>query len=248
MRFLIPVFLLIFSLFANQKQYVIGVQDFPEYLPYSKFSDGDYQGFNRELLDAFAKHEGVTFKYEAVPVKRLIQMFLLGKVDFKYPDNEYWSADLKKDTPIIYSHPVVHYIDGVIVLNRNKGRGIEKLKVLGTIRGFTPFTYLEDIKTGKITLHENSNYMGLLRMIYKNRVDGTYTNVSVSKYYFENDIIEENDKSALVFDPGLPHTKSTRHLSTIKHPKLLQKFNQWMEEEKPFLNSLKKKYLVEEGI
>lgn len=248
MRFLFSSFFLALSLCAFQKQYVIGVQDFPEYLPYSKYYDDDYQGFNRELLDAFAKDAGLAFKYEAAPVKRLFQMFVLGKVDFKYPDNAYWSAQQKKGVSIIYSDPVVHYIDGVIVLNKNKGRGLEKLKVLGTIRGFTPFTYLEDIKSGKITLHENSNYMGLLRMIYKNRVDGAYTNVAVSKYYFENDIIEENDKSALVFDPDLPHTKSTRHFSTIKHPKIIRKFNRWMTEKKPFVEALKKKHRVEEGI
>lgn len=237
-----------FLLGSEKRDFIIGVQDFPEYMPYSQFQNEEYFGFNRELLDAFANDAGFSFQYEAVPVKRLYKMFLLKKVDLKYPDNAYWSIKQKRGVNIHYSDPVVRYVDGVIVLNKNRGKGLKNLKVLGIISGFTPYSYMDQIKKGTVQVHENNSYLGLLRMMFKNRVDGAYTNIAVSKYYFEHDLVTQDDQSALVFDPDLPHTESTRHLSTVDYPEVIEKFNQWMVDKKPFIDELKQKYRVEEGI
>ncbi len=227
------------------KEFVVGVQDFPEYLPESQYQNGEYTGFARELLDMFAKDKGYTFTYEALPIKRLNNMFMADKVDLKYPDNSYWSKDQKEGKNIVYSDPVVKYIDGVVVLNKNKGKGMESLKKLGMVAGFTPFPYMDKIKAGAVEVHENNNYLGLLRMIFKDRVDGAYSNIAVSNYYLINSKIEEADKSALVFDESLPHIKSTRHLSTIRHPDVIKEFNEWMSANKAKVDALKQKHEVE---
>lgn len=230
------------------KSYTVGVQNFTEYMPYSQYYDGKYSGFNRDLLDAFAESYGFTFIYEAAPPKRLQQMLLLGKVDFKYPDNVYWGPDSKKDKMIYYSQPVVRYVDGVIVLSSNLGKGVENLKTLGTVIGFTPYAYLEFIQKGSIKLHENPSYMGLLRQIIRGHVDGAYVNIAVSRYYFQKETIDHQDESVLVFDAVLPHTRSTRHLSTMAHPGLIRVFDQWMEQNQDMIDALKEKYEVEKGI
>ena len=227
----------------EKNSFIIGVQNFEEYLPYSEYKNNKYNGFNREILDFFASSKGYKFIYKAYPIKRLYKYFLNGKVDLKYPDNPYWSAKLKKGKDLTYSKPVVKYIDGVIVLKVNKGRGIEHLKLLGVIRGFTPFAYLNQIKSGTIKVNENDDYSGLLLQTIKRRVDGAYSNIAVSQYYLENVIQKKN---ALVFDPDLPHTSSHRHLSSLKHPKLINEFNNFLKTQRTAIEKLKNKHQVEE--
>lgn len=240
--------ILFFGTLLYAQKYTVGVQNFEEYMPYSQVIDGQYQGFNRELLDAFAKDNGIEFDYKPLPIKRLYKEFLEERVDFKYPDSKYWSAQQKEGKTITYSEPVVHYVDGVIVLNSNKGKGVENFKKLATISGFTPFAWLDQIKSGKVKVHENPNYLGLLRQIVRERADGAYTNIAVSKYYILKENIGSSDSSALVFDESLPHTKSTRHMSTIKYPDVIEKFNVWLKEKAALVNELKQKHKVEEGI
>ncbi|MBF0441893.1 MAG: hypothetical protein HQK54_08325, partial [Oligoflexales bacterium] len=81
---------------GEKKEFIVGVQDFIGYLPESDYSNMEYKGFARELLDMFAKEKGYAFTYKAFPLKRLYDSFVHGSVDLKYPDNSYWSTDVKK--------------------------------------------------------------------------------------------------------------------------------------------------------
>lgn len=233
------------SLIAQTKL-TIGVQNYKEYLPYSKFDPKlkSYKGFNREILDLFSHTKGYKFTYKALPLKRLQRQFISGKVDFKYPDNKYWAADIKKGKNIKYSAPVVHFIDGVMVNSSNKDMGISSLKVLGTVRGFTPFVYLDHIKQGKLKIRENNEIAGLFMQVHKKRIDGAYMNIAVSEYYLD----KMGDNVHLQFDPNLPYAKSTRHLSSHKHPNIISEFNRFMKENKNEVEKLKKKFNVEKGV
>ncbi len=225
--------------------FTVGVQAFKEYLPYSEYKDGKYTGFNREILDLFASTKGYTFKYRAYPIKRLYREYLQEKIDLKYPDNSYWSFELKKEKDIKYSDPVVEYIDGVMILPENKGKGVNNIKNLGVLAGFTPFAYLKMIKTGAIKKAEIFNYERLLRLVILKRVDGAYSNVAVSHYYLDHLL---KDRNALVFDPDLPHTRSHRHLSSFKHPKIIDEFNIFLREHHTIIKKMKMEYKVEDGI
>ena len=55
---------------AQKKEFVIGIEDFKEFMPYSSiretgnpFQRDDYQGFNREILDLFAESKNYYFIY-----------------------------------------------------------------------------------------------------------------------------------------------------------------------------------------
>lgn len=232
------------SAFGKTK-YVIGVQNFEEYLPYSSYDKDskEYTGFNRQILDMFAKSKGYTFIYRALPLKRLGKDYIKGKVDFKYPDNKYWAAGLKKGKDIKYSSPVVNYIDGVLVRPERKGMGVENLKVMGIVRGFTPFTYLKRIKSGEVKVLENNNIAGLLKQVNKKRIDGAYFNVAVTQHY-----LKKLPDIKISFDSSLPHAKSTRHLSSFKYPKLIKEFSAFLKSNKGKVDALKAEYKVEEGI
>ncbi|MBF0206072.1 MAG: transporter substrate-binding domain-containing protein [Oligoflexia bacterium] len=230
----------------SKRDFKIGVQDFEEYMPESLYKDGEYFGFARDLLDMFAHEYGYNFTYIAAPIRRLNHNFYKGDVDFQYPDNEYWASNSKGGKNIKYSDPVVKYIDGIMVLKENLGKGIKDIKLLGIVMGYTPFLYLDAIKAGTIKLSENSLYESLLKQIILKRIDGAYSNISVSKYYLKKYF--KNSTDELVFNDSLPYTKSTRHLSTIKYPKIIDEFNSFLIKKKNDIDRLKRKYKIEEEV
>jgi len=230
---------------AAEKNFTVVVQDYRELPPYSAYADGEYTGFNRVLLDMFADSRGYKFKYVAYPVKRLFFEFVNGVGDLKYPDNPKWALHVKKDAPIVYSDAVVQYIDGVMVLPENKGKGLDNMRRLGVVAGWTPWVYMDRAKSGEVKLLENTSYGGLLKQTMFGRNDGAYSNIASSQYYLKNVL---KKPGALVFDDTLLHVKSGRTLSSIKHPELIAEFNEFLKTNAEQIEGLKKQYAVEDGI
>ncbi len=222
---------------AQADSYTIGVEELDYYPLYAY--DGDFKGYARDLLDAFAADSGHTFTYKAYPVARLFDVYLTtDSLDFKYPDNPYWNEDAKKGKNVVYSEPTVEYIDGVSVKPENANITVDELKTLGIIRGFTPWDYLDLIKKGTVAVDEVNDYSALLRKTMADRTKGSYSNVVVVQYQLQ----KIGKPGALVFAEGLPHTKSAYHLSTIKHPEIIKEFNEWMASHSDVVNGLKEKY------
>ncbi len=222
------------------QEYIIGVGDY-DYLPHHAVVDDNYVGFAREVLDLFAKEAGYTFKYKPMPWKRVMTEFTNNNVDFVFPDNPYWSGEDKAGKEIIYSDSVVQYIDGVVVLPANKNKGINQLKKLGTLRGFTPWDYFEQIESGAITVIETSNFTGLLNQAIGKRIDAAYIEISVAQYYLDKKM---NKPSALVFNSQLPHTKGSYYLSSIRYNRIIEEFNRFLISKKNDIDMLKRKHKV----
>lgn len=241
MKSAIFLFLLLLPslLLANELKILrIGVEEIP-YLPYYESTNGNYSGFARDLFDQFAKEEGFKFQYIPLPIKRLYNDFLNkdSHLDFKFPDNKYWAQDLKKDRSLYYSEGVVVYTDGTLVTPLKSKR--QTIKNLGIVRGFTPWDYLEQIKSGKVQVTENNSIESLLKLAILNRVDGVYVNVDVAKYLLRNNLKQEN---GLIFDEKFPHSKSSYSLSTLKHPELVKKFDSWLNKNSDFQKKLYNKW------
>lgn len=248
MKALISSFIIVSSVFwggngALAESYSIGVQDFPDYRPYSEFSENRYGGFNRELLDMFAAYGGYRFDYQALPIKRLNRDFLAGKLDFNYPDNAYWASRDKQNLVISYSDPVVRFVDGVMVRPENLGKGLEVLSSLNIMLGFTPEPFLPLIDSGQIKVSTSSDYHRLINQVVLGVYAGLYSNVVVSREQIRTRFGEDD---TLVFDPGLPHVVSTRHLSSIHHPQVIEQFNRFLLEKKADIQRLKEAYRVED--
>ncbi len=230
---------------GQQKTFTVGVEDL-EYFPQYSHKGNEVTGFGRELLDAFAKSRGYKFEYKMYPLSRLsLEAFKYKSLDFKYPDNAYWEKQLRKEATVHYSKPVMPYIDGVLVLPENKGRGIGQFKVLGTMTGFTPWDYLGMIKDKRVSLFENDSFIALLKQVTLKRVDGAYVNIEVAKYQLR-DVLRQPD--ALVFDPGLPHIKDHYYLSSVKHPAIIKEFNEFLEKEPAVYEQIRKKLAIESSI
>ncbi|MCB2186893.1 MAG: hypothetical protein KQJ78_10775 [Deltaproteobacteria bacterium] len=226
---------------AGAEELVVGVENIP-YRPFYTTEYGRYISPAREILDAFGKTRGVSFVYRPLPVNRLYREFLAGGLDFKFPDNPAWKSQEKQGLTIAYSDPVMHFIDGVMVLPQNKGAGLAKLKVLGTVLGFTPWKYLDLIDAGQVKLVENGLLRGLLQQAILGRIDGAYVNPGVASYQLEHVL---KAPGALVFDPGLPHIEGSYLLSTLKHDKVIQEFNAFLRQEKSMVQEIWQRHHVD---
>ena len=218
--------------------YVLGVEAL-NYYPHYSSEGGQYSGFARELFDSFAQSKGYSFEYRALPVARLYESFFAGELDFKYPDNQQWQAGKRQGLSISYSAPIVSYTDGVLVLPANKGKGIEWLRQLGTVRGFTPWDYLGLVEKGQIKLQEVNSFQQSLLQGINSRVDGVYMNAEVGRYQL-NSVLKQPD--ALLFDEALPSSTGFYSLSTTKHAQVIDEFNQFLKEHSAEVAALKTKY------
>ncbi|MGG5870202.1 substrate-binding periplasmic protein [Pseudomonas peli] len=227
---------------AQAETFKIGVELQP-YMPYSNVQDGQYLGYGRDLLDAFAAHQGHEFIYQPLPVRRLLSDFLNGRVDFKYPDNPRWNADIKRNYKLHFSQAAAPAIDGVLVKPQFLGKGKERLRRLGTQRGFTPWPYLNDIKAGKILLIQANQIDSLLAMAMSDRVDGVYLNPQVVRHQLYN-----SAGSGLVFDPSLAYQDDHYFLSSIKHPEVIKQFDAFLTSQAELVQTLKDRHGISDPL
>lgn len=221
--------------------FTVGVEG-TDYLPIYKGDGGSYTGYARELLDAFAAKNGHTLTYKTMPVARLWDEFLVQKsLDLKFPDNGYWNGDAKKGLKIAYSQGLVAVTDGLLVLPANKGKG--SVSKIATLRGFTPYPYMDQIKDKKVSVVEVNSTDAAINMGEAGRVDGVYLGVQAANY-----VMAESMKKpgVLVFDDKLPHAKNDFSLSSIAHPEVVQQMNEFLSKEKDTVAKLKAKYKITE--
>lgn len=221
----------------------VGVEG-TDYMPISKGDAGAYSGYARELLDAFAAKAGHTFVYKPMPVARLMDEFTAQKtLDFKFPDNAYWASDAKKGLNVVYSKGLVSVTEGLMVLPANKGKGAGSVTKIATLRGFTPFPYLDQIKSKKITVTEVNAADAAINMGEASRVDGVYLGVIAANYLL-NDVLKK--AGALVYDASLPNSTNDFSMSTLAHADVIRQLDEFMAKEKDTVAKIKAKYKIVE--
>jgi polar amino acid transport system substrate-binding protein len=228
---------------AADKEYTIGVEELQYYPLHTTSKEHVFSGFARDVLDAFARQQGYTLRYVPLPINRLYVAFLKdGTVDFKYPDNPKWKGELRGTLKVSYSAPLVVSEEGALVLPKNKGRPLHRVKSLGTVLGFTPWPYLPAIDRRALFLSVDDDLDGLLRHALAGHIDAVYANVDVADY-----VLSEKMKmpGSLVFDAGLPHARSDFSLSSLRHPEVLKEFDAFLRREQVLLRQLRIKYKLE---
>jgi len=226
---------------AQERLYSVGVEAQP-YAPYYSTQAGEYRGYAREVLDAFAAAKGYRFDYRPMPIKRLFGALLAGQLDFKFPDNPLWQADLKQGQRIHYSQSLAPFIDGALVPRWRQGQGKARIKILGTLLGFTPSAYLEDIRQGRIHLKQTSQIDALLKMALSERVDAVYLNVQVAEHRLRR---PGAGTELLVFDPTLPYDQGDYYLSSLQHPQIIAELDTFLQDQAALITRLKRQYGVE---
>jgi len=228
---------------AGPREVVVGVEEL-DYLPAYGMQDGTYRGAARDILDAFAAAKGYRLSYKPLPIKRLFAELLSGGVDLKFPDNPFWAANLKNGQSLAYSKPVIRYIDGVMVRPGDKGRGLAEFRTLGTVAGFTPFAWLDEIKAGRVQVKENPRMDLLVRQVLLDRLDGAYASVAVVNRQLD----EMGRPGGLVFDPSLPHSRDAYMLSSQSRPELVAEFDAWMAANLVQVQQIKDRWAAEKGV
>lgn len=229
---------------AGERDLVVGVEEL-EYFPIYAWRDGDYVGAAREILDSFARDRGYTLSYRPLPIKRLNTELMAGAFDLKFPDNPHWAPDIKQGRKVHYSKPVIAYVDGVMVRLGNLNRGLDHVRTLGTVSGFTPFSWGDRIRAGQVTLKENPRMDLLLRQAAIGHVDGAYVNVAVANHVLGGSL---NMPGALAFDPSLPHARDHYMASTTTRPDILAEFNDWLAANARLVTMIKDRYGAEKGV
>lgn len=246
MKHILITALFLFTTCAAAEQiFTVGVEE-ADFMPhYSVDRQGQYLGFARDLLDMFAADSGIRLVYKPMPVGDLLPALLDGRIDFKYPDNPNWSGTAKAEHPMHYSQPVVNYVDGVMVAPRRAGLGVEQLKRLAVVDGWTPWGYQGRINDKQVLLVSSADLPQMMRQALLKDSDGAYYNVVVATHYLNN---VRAKPGALVFDPRLPHTRSTFNLSSIKYPEVIQRFDAFLSGRRTDIATLKARHQVEANL
>ena len=217
----------------SKKKIIIGVENI-DYSPFYTTKKGQYEGFARKVFDLFCQKQGYKVEYKPLPINRLFHSLVHKKseIDFKFPDHPHWRRDMKKDVSITYSEPVVGFTDGLLGTDETLKK--KDITLIGTATGFTPWDYLDDIKSKRVKSIENSSLKGILRQVIAGRIQGAYINVDVGYFLLKG---LSSDKK-VVFLKNLPHTKSFYHLSTSTKPKVLEEFNSFLKKYKGHIKEL----------
>ncbi|WP_281561481.1 transporter substrate-binding domain-containing protein [Thalassomonas sp. RHCl1] len=237
------VFLVSFTSSAKdeQKTLVIGIEAL-DYLPFYQVKAGEpLSGYSVDLLRLFGRKYGYDIKFKAYNVSRLFSVFLAGRIDFKYPDSPNWSAQMKKSHGIHYSNSTTVIIDGILTLKKHEELLLDEFKVLGSIKGFSPWPYMGWVQTGRITLVEADNMDQLFRLLKAGRIHGAYVNVQVGLKYVEQNLPNLD----VVWNRGLPFGKDDYFLSTIYHKDVFKDFNAFLTKHKKEIDELRRRHGIE---
>ncbi|SMF63224.1 substrate-binding periplasmic protein [Pseudobacteriovorax antillogorgiicola] len=161
----------------GKKTLTVGVETI-DYLPYYGLINKTYTGFMRDLFDSFAQKHGYTLTYQAMSVTGLFKSISEGKIDIKVPDNKNWGTDIKKNSKILYSKPIVQATEGVLVKEEFSGKLPAKIS---TVKGFTAYAILDHIKRNEVVLDESSKMKGIIKKVLSGRSDGAYVEARVAR-------------------------------------------------------------------
>lgn len=213
--------------------YTIGVENIT-HLPYYGMCGASYCGYARDLLDAFARDEGLNVHFRSLPIPRLHRALVGGEIDAKFPAHPTWANDAKEGAPILYSDPVITFTDGYLSLPSGTGLPMK----VGTMRGFTL-----DFSTQKWSpqIFEANAETDLFRLLQRGRVDAIYTNIGVMTDFLLREKINGN---SVVFRRDLPYRRSQYFLSTATDPLLVSRFNAWMARSSDKLLALQQRYNI----
>jgi polar amino acid transport system substrate-binding protein len=116
----------------------------------------------------------------------------------------------------------------VLVLPANKGKRATVSKI-ATMRCFTPFPYLDQIKAKKIVVSEVNSAEAAIKIAMEDRVEGVYLGTLAANY-----IMSEGMKKpgVLVYDDKLPHSSNDFSMSSIAHPQVIKHMDDFWSKKK----------------
>lgn len=227
----------------NKKVYLVGVED----VSYYPLFDFDSQSvtkpsFARDLLSAFFESHQLAFKFVALPIKRFDKWYLEHDIDFKFPDNFRWRNDQSNRLGITFSDPVVQLEAGTYVTKQAENITRREVSSIATIRGFHPSLWLQELAKKRVTLVEESTPLAIVRHVLAGNASATNIDSNVINAALK----KLNREGEIVLAEGIFHQQYAYHFSSIQHPDLIFKFNEFLQDNAELLAKLKQKYKIVE--
>lgn len=240
MRLCIILVCWLYSAVALTEPLRVGLENH-DYYPYYKAVEGQaYDGYCIALLQAFAKHENLELELRPQPVNRLYRN-MLGEhsLDLLFPDNPAWPRKARDGQPLYYSKAVVEIVDATVVRREQLAQGLNAIKRVGIVRGFTAEAWQPLLEQHRIELVEVQDIQSLIRMLERGRLDAIYANPQVVEHHMQLLGIAPQQ---LQRDPQLPQITTSFHLSSYQYDQLIKRFDQFLSEQAPMLNQLRQQF------
>lgn len=221
------------------ESYVVASQNIA-YYPHYEFSAIQDKGFAWALLEAFAADKGIKFEYVSMPVLRLQIELEKGNIDFVYPDHPSWTNPVNDNSTKFYSKPLTESLVGTFVKPERIGDGINTIRKVSIVLGFSPLYWQERIDSGKTKLISVADNKSAIYMAQWERADAFDMDYYVAQYLLD----KLDDVDSFRLDPELPVTVVEFCLSTLKRPELLEEINTFITNNPGLIAMLKARYKI----
>ena len=228
---------------ASGQPLKLGVE-ITDYAPYFYLDEEQhYKGAARDIFDLFTSQTNQSIKYIPMPVPRLFNEFVKGSVDLKFPDNSLWSASLKADVKVFYSHAVLTARESLMIMVDVDGRNAQqildiKVQHVGTILGFSVPGIADAVANKKFDTIETKKVEQLIHMLANGRIQAMYFNENVageiSKTLYPN--------KRLIPHPKYPSFDYGYKLSSIKYPELIAQFDNFLVSHAEQVTEIRNRY------
>lgn len=227
---------------SKAKLYRIGVYG-DDMLPLWGMEEGEYSGFSRSLLDEFSQHQNLRFEYTAYDTgKQLINALKAGKVDFIFPANKHWNRSLKsRSDKILYSEGVHFYLEGVMLLSKYSRKRLSDLDAIGIMAGKKPLAIQDSADRGQVAIIEYGDFKSMFAAVKAEKIQGIYTNIDVGRAKASEYGIKPGE---LEFHESTSHDRRQYRLATIKEEGMMQRFDEFILENKTYLQALRRDFKV----
>ena len=238
LRYLLLCISFITVINAPANALTLGVET-TDYSPYYYLNaDQKYQGAAREIFDLFSKSNNLPISYSPMPVPRLFNEFVKGSIDLKFPDNPLWSASLHSKVKVFYSESIFNIKESLLVLKKNSDIAKKDIKKVGTILGFSTPGIAKPVANKEFETVKTKEVEQLMHMLASERVQAMYFNenvaIAVAKKLYPN--------KQLVEYSLYPPFQYAYHLSSIKHPELINTFNAFLISHAEQVADIRKRY------
>jgi hypothetical protein len=236
---LIAALSLLTCTFVTAKEFIVGVEAI-RYYPLFDFQNNDISqpSFTKDLLTDFFETHQYEYRLVPLPIKRFDKWYLEQGIDFKFPDNIRWRENNRLN--ITFSDPVLELMAGTYVLKKNAKLTRENVNALGTILGFFPTLWLDRLKAGQTTLHEESTPLGVVKHLLHGNVEAT----NIDENVIRHNLALLGKPGEIVLNTQIHHEKYNYHFSTINYPEVIEKFNLYLQDNEDKINQLKVKYNI----
>ena len=126
----------------------------------------------------------------------------------------------------------------------NKNILLQHFRTLAVIHGFTPTAWLNLRNQYRFKLYEVPNAISAVNLVLKGELQGADVEYNVAQHILRT----QQQEGALVVAEQLPVTRISFHLSTIRHPQVIQQFNRFLLSHQADIEALKHKYQLTDSL